>query len=72
MTRIEHNAAVSQEEAERLEFEAELEASADKVFNIVEKARSRMTQAEREVVDKKADAILKNAIENAGPSRRRA
>ena len=36
MTRIEHKAATSQEEAERLEFEAEMDAAADKVFNIAE------------------------------------
>jgi hypothetical protein len=72
MTRIQNQAGKSQEEIERLEFEAELNASADKVFNIVEKARSRMTPAERQASDEKADAILKSAIENAEPSRRRA
>jgi hypothetical protein len=72
MTHIEYKAAMSHEEAERLEFEAELDANADKVFNIAEKARSRMTASERVLADKKADAILKNATENAGLSRRRA
>lgn len=72
MTRISSHAGMSHEEAERLEFEAELNASADRVLAVIEESRSRMTDTERENADRRADSILKNATENAGLSRRRA
>jgi hypothetical protein len=72
MTRLPSRAAISHEDAERLELEAELDASADKVFNAIERARSKMTDTEREQADRNAAAILKNAIGSAERSRRRA
>jgi hypothetical protein len=66
------HAAQSNQDIERDQFEAELDASADSVFNAIEKARSKMTDGERELADKNADAILKSATESAKRSRRRA
>ena len=72
MTRIGHKAAMSHEETEHLEFEAELDASADKVFSAIERARGKMSESERKLADKNAAAILNSATESVERSRRRA
>jgi len=72
MTRIGNQAGASHEEAERLEFEAQLDASADRVFSAIEIARSKMTDSERKHADRNANAILNSATENAERQRRRA
>ena len=72
MTRLSSHEGKTQEEVEFLEFEADLDASADKVFAAIEEARGKMTNSEREDADQKAGAILKSATESAEPSRRRA
>lgn len=45
----------------RKEFEAEIAAFAEKVSNVIEKARAKMTDAEVERADREAEAILKAA-----------
>ena len=72
MTRLFSHEGKMQEDLELLEVEAELNASADTVLGIIEDSRGRMTDAERETADQKADAILKRATESARLSRRRA
>jgi hypothetical protein len=72
MTRVSSREGKTQQELELLEFEAELDVSANKVFATIEKARNKMTDLERRRADQKADAILKKANESAEPSRRRA
>lgn len=72
MTRLSSHAAINHEDAERLEFEAELDASADKVFDAIESARSVMTASDRELSDRNAAAILKQATDSVGRSQRRA
>lgn len=62
----------SHEEAERLEFESELDASADKLFHALERARGEMTPQQRERAERNSEAILKRATGNAKPSQRRA
>ena len=69
MTRLESQAARNQEEAD---FEATLDASADRVFDAIEKARGKMTDSERELADKNAAAILERATDPAERSQRRA
>ena len=65
-------AAQSNRDIERDQFEAELDASADNVLSAIEIARSKMTDSEREIADKNADAILNSATDAAKRSRRRA
>lgn len=72
MTRLSSHEGMTQEEIEQLEFEAELDGSADSILANIEDARSRMTASERKDADKKADAILKHATESAKLSRRHA
>jgi len=62
----------SQEEAERLEIEAEMTAFAYKLHDTLEDARSKMTEEERERAEEYTDAILKKASEDAQLSRKRA
>ena len=66
------HAARSNQDIERDQFEAELDASADSVLGAIEVARSKMTDSERERSDKNADAILNSATDAAKRSRRRA
>ncbi len=72
MTRLASQPHVSPEEAERLEFEAELDGSADRVFNALEKARNKMTPEERERAERNSASILRSATGSAKPARRRA
>jgi uncharacterized protein YjbJ (UPF0337 family) len=72
MTHVSTPTKATAEEAERLEFEAELNASADKVFGVIQEARGKMTDQERARADRNAAAILKTATETAKPARRRA
>lgn len=72
MTRLFSHEGKSNEDIELMEFEAELNASADKVFGVIEHARSKMTDSEREQADRQAAAILKSATETAERARRRA
>jgi hypothetical protein len=72
MTRLSDYEGKTQEDIELLEFEAELDTSADKVLDFIEEARGKMTDAERERADRRAAAILKHATESVTPSRRRA
>lgn len=57
------------DELERQEFEAELDTFAEKVHGVIEEARAKMTDREREKADKAADAILRSAISGSKPSR---
>ena len=50
----------SQAFAERLEFEAEVNASADKVFSALENARSKMTPEKRKRAIRNSEAILRS------------
>ena len=52
------------------DFEAELTASAHKVHGAIENARSKMTDREREIADREAQAILERASAPANPSQR--
>jgi hypothetical protein len=52
---------MSQEESDHLEFEAEMDAFARKVYGALDEARSRMTKEERERADRNAAAILRSA-----------
>jgi uncharacterized protein YjbJ (UPF0337 family) len=72
MTRVSNATKLTAEEVERLEFEAELDASADKVFGAIQEARGKMNDNERERADRNTAAILKSATETAKPARRRA
>jgi hypothetical protein len=58
MTRLYSHEGKTQEEIELLEFGVELDASADRVLGVIEAARSKMTEEERESADQKADAIF--------------
>jgi hypothetical protein len=62
----------SNQDIEREQFESQLDASAESVFNAIEQARSKMTDSERESADKSADAILKSATDAAKRLRHRA
>jgi hypothetical protein len=53
----------------RDEFEARLDAFARKTHDAIEDARSRMTDADREEADRKAQAILERATVSRGPRR---
>lgn len=72
MTRTASQKNLGSDEIERLELEARLNASATRVFNIIEEARSKMTTEEREHADSKADAILEDVLKTseARPRRR--
>jgi hypothetical protein len=73
MTKIGNSAAaVSGEDAARLQFEAELDASADKVFEALERARSKMTPEERDRAVRNSESILSNATDGVTPRRKRA
>ena len=61
MTRLSSTKGMKQEEIESRELEAEINGHADKVFYAIEEARRKMTTAQREKADKKADAILSEA-----------
>jgi hypothetical protein len=60
------------EELERQELEAKLAASGQRAFDVIEEARRKMKPAERERADRKADAIIEDAMRNAKSSRRHA
>jgi hypothetical protein len=66
------HAAQGNRDIERDQFESELDASADSVLDAIEVARSKMTDSEREVADRKADAILNSATDAAKRLRHRA
>jgi hypothetical protein len=72
MTRVSTQPNIGNEEAERLEFEAELNASADKVFHALENARSKMTPEKRERAIRNSEAILRKATDGVRPGRKRA
>jgi len=72
MTRVSAQPNISNDDAERLEFEAELDASADKVFHALENARSKMTPEQRERAVRNSDAILRKATDGVKPGRKRA
>jgi len=65
MTHVSSPTKTTAEEAERLQFEAQLNASADKVFGVIQEARNKMTDQERARADRNAAAILKSATETA-------
>ena len=72
MTRVSAQPNINNDDAERLEFEAELDASADKVFHALENARSKMTPEQRERAVRNSDAILRKATDGVKPGRKRA
>jgi hypothetical protein len=49
------------------ELEARLDASADRLLDAIEASREKMTDEEREVADREAQAILDRAVANQGP-----
>jgi len=57
------------QQVDRREFEAELDAFAKKVQNVIEKARSKMTDEEREKADQEAKIIFDRASADAKSSR---
>jgi hypothetical protein len=72
MTRVSSQTNISNDEAERLEFEAEVNASADKVFSALENARSKMTPEKRERAIRNSEAILRKATDGVKPARKHA
>ena len=63
---------MSQEEIEKNELEARLNAHADKDFHALERARAKLSPAEQEELDRDVEAILNKALGNAEPLKRRA
>jgi hypothetical protein len=72
MTRSASQKNLSPAEMKSIELEQRLNASAAEVFNVIERARGKMTTEELERADREADTILENALKNEEPSRRRA
>lgn len=74
MTKLGNSAAaVSGEDAARREkFEAELDVSADRLFDALERARGKMTPERRERAIRNSEAILNNATDGVAPRRKRA
>jgi hypothetical protein len=63
---------MSPSELERAELEAQLEASARKAFAAIEESRAKMSPEQLEEADRKADAIVEDALRNVKSSRLRA
>jgi len=72
MTRLPSCAGMSQEEIDRKEFEAKLNAHADEAFYAMEKARSKLSSEEQEDLDHSTEAILNQALGSVEPLKRRA
>jgi hypothetical protein len=72
VTRLPSHAGMSQEEIEKNELEAKLNAHADEDFRALEKARAKLSPAEQEELDRDVEAILKKALESTEPLKRRA
>lgn len=70
--RMSHVGNPATEEAERLEFEANVDVAADRVFEALERARSKMTPEEKERAVRHSEAILNSATDGVTPRRKRA
>jgi hypothetical protein len=71
MTRV-GNPAVDREEAERQDFKSKVDASADRVFAALERARGKMSPADRARAVRNSETILSEATDGATPRRKRA